>query len=112
MHTLAEVWATKAEYLPGEQLLHCESAVAPWALEYFPLPHVLHPFPEPDPAAICPVWSPYLPATQTIHVALPVSPWYLPSTQSAHDPATFWLTSGLALPASHAMQLLDAICAS
>jgi hypothetical protein len=29
IHTLAKVWASNAEYLPGEQLLHCDSAVAP-----------------------------------------------------------------------------------
>ena len=63
MHTLAEIWATRAEYLPGEQLLHCESAVAPWALEYFPLSHGLHV------SVVCSATSLYLPASQAVHDA-------------------------------------------
>ena len=52
---------------PGEQLLHCESAVAPCALEYFPLAHDLHV------SVVCSSASPYLPATQAVHDAWPVA---------------------------------------
>ena len=63
MHPLEEVWAANDEYLPGEQLLHCDSAVAPWALEYFPVPHDSHV------SVVCSSALPYLPATQAVHDA-------------------------------------------
>jgi hypothetical protein len=65
MQTLATVCAVLSEYLPGEQLLHCVSAAAPCALEYFPVPHGLHV------SVVCSVSSPYFPAPHAVHNALP-----------------------------------------
>ena len=73
MQLFAEIWASRAEYFPGEHLLHCDSTTAPWALEYFPLPQFLHPSPEPVPAVACPVWFPYVPAPQAMHAACAVA---------------------------------------
>ena len=78
MHTLAAVCAVCAEYLPGEQLLHCESATAPCALEYFPLPHGLHV------SVVCSSVSPYLPATHAVHDAWPFSCWNRPLSHLVH----------------------------
>ena len=78
MHTLAESCAVCAEYLPGEQLLHCDSAVAPWALEYLPLPHDLQVL------LVCSSASPYFPATQAVHDARPFATWYRPFSHLVH----------------------------
>ena len=113
-HVVATVAARFEEYVPGPQSVH---ATEPVALLYFPVAHAEHmpsgpvypalhggkmhaalavlaagefvPTRQPTHVvtAVAPVVAEYVPAAQSVHVALPVTILYLPAEHGEHMPS-------------------------